>query len=133
MNTIIMFSVRNMLELGKSQSWTKALEMISSDTRMNAGPLLDYFQTLYDWLKAENQKYNRTVGWKTTLDPCEYKRYLHLQIITTKIKLFLQEYVDILGNMLICSLTKQECICTAILCLWGWIEDMSMDGFIIDL
>lgn len=74
MNTIIMFSVRNMLELGRSQSWTKALEMISSDTRMNAGPLLDYFQNLYDWLKAENKKYNRTVGWKTTGDSCEYKR-----------------------------------------------------------
>lgn len=74
MNTIIIFSVRNMLELGRSQSWTKALEMISGETRMNAQPLLDYFEELHAWLKAENQKYNRTVGWKTEIDPCEYER-----------------------------------------------------------
>lgn len=61
--------LRNMLELGRSQSWTRALETISGDTRMDAGPLLDYFQKLYDWLVEENKKNNRLVGWKTTVDP----------------------------------------------------------------
>ncbi|KAM4630494.1 angiotensin-converting enzyme 2 [Polymixia lowei] len=61
--------LRNMLELGRSMSWTKALEMISNDVRMDAGPLLDYFKKLQDWLVAENRKNNRTVGWKTTTDP----------------------------------------------------------------
>ncbi|XP_047437247.1 angiotensin-converting enzyme 2 [Mugil cephalus] len=58
--------LRNMLELGRSQSWTRALHTISGGSKMDAGPLLDYFQKLYDWLKVENQKHNRMVGWKTT-------------------------------------------------------------------
>ncbi|XP_044209048.1 angiotensin-converting enzyme 2 [Thunnus albacares] len=61
--------LRNMLELGRSQSWTRALHTISGHAKMDASPLLDYFQKLYDWLKVENQKHNRTVGWKTTIDP----------------------------------------------------------------
>uniref|UniRef100_A0A3Q3XKX3 Angiotensin-converting enzyme n=1 Tax=Mola mola TaxID=94237 RepID=A0A3Q3XKX3_MOLML len=61
--------LRAMLELGRSQSWTKALQTISGDVRMNARPLLDYFQKLYDWLKEENIKHNRTLGWRTDTDP----------------------------------------------------------------
>lgn len=63
-----------MLELGRSQSWTRALHTISGDVRMNATPLMDYFKKLYDWLSAENMKYNRTVGWKTETEPCKYER-----------------------------------------------------------
>lgn len=66
-----MFSVREMLELGRSQSWTKALHTISGDTRMDARPLLDYFQKLHDWLKADNAKHNRMVGWNPEISPCE--------------------------------------------------------------
>ncbi|XP_070818844.1 angiotensin-converting enzyme 2 [Chaetodon trifascialis] len=65
--------LRNMLELGRSKSWTKALEEISGEVRMNAKPLLDYFQDLHDWLKADNEKHNRTVGWKSDMKP--YAKY----------------------------------------------------------
>ncbi|KAG7234632.1 hypothetical protein INR49_004157 [Caranx melampygus] len=61
--------LRNMLELGRSQSWTRALDTIAGETNMNARPLLDYFQKLYDWLREDNQKNNRRVGWKTDVDP----------------------------------------------------------------
>ncbi|XP_059926721.1 angiotensin-converting enzyme 2 isoform X2 [Gadus macrocephalus] len=61
--------LRNMLTLGRSKSWTRALEMISGDTKMDAKPLLDYFKTLYDWLVAENKKNNRRVGWEKNIDP----------------------------------------------------------------
>ncbi|XP_034077122.1 angiotensin-converting enzyme 2 isoform X1 [Gymnodraco acuticeps] len=61
--------LRNMLELGRSKSWTRALDTISGDAKMDVRPLLDYFQPLHDWLKAENKKNNRNVGWKTTIDP----------------------------------------------------------------
>ncbi|XP_054473849.1 angiotensin-converting enzyme 2 [Anoplopoma fimbria] len=61
--------LRTMLELGRSQSWTRALQTISGDVKMNARPLLDYFQKLHDWLKADNKKHNRNVGWKTEIDP----------------------------------------------------------------
>lgn len=56
-----------MLELGRSESWTRALETISGQVRMDAGPLLDYFKKLYDWLKVENSKHNRAVGWKSEI------------------------------------------------------------------
>uniref|UniRef100_A0A3Q2QIJ2 Angiotensin-converting enzyme n=1 Tax=Fundulus heteroclitus TaxID=8078 RepID=A0A3Q2QIJ2_FUNHE len=61
--------LRNMLELGRSQSWTRALQTISGDVRMDARALLDYFKKLYDWLKQDNLKHNRAVGWRTTADP----------------------------------------------------------------
>ncbi|XP_029354067.1 angiotensin-converting enzyme 2 isoform X2 [Echeneis naucrates] len=61
--------LRNMLELGRSQSWTRALETIAGDVKMDARPLLDYFEKLYDWLKADNINHKRHVGWKTDIDP----------------------------------------------------------------
>ncbi|XP_051797280.1 angiotensin-converting enzyme 2 isoform X1 [Acanthochromis polyacanthus] len=61
--------LRNMLEMGRSQSWTRALQTIAGDVKMDAGPLLDYFQELHDWLKVENQNHKRTVGWRTDRDP----------------------------------------------------------------
>ncbi|CAL8379460.1 unnamed protein product [Arctogadus glacialis] len=61
--------LRDMLTLGRSKSWTKALEMISGDTKMDAKPLLDYFKTLYDWLVVENKNNNRRVGWEKNIDP----------------------------------------------------------------
>ncbi|XP_024150631.1 angiotensin-converting enzyme 2 [Oryzias melastigma] len=61
--------LRNMLELGRSQSWTRALFTISGDKRMDATALLDYFQNLYDWLKEDNLKNKRYVGWKTAGTP----------------------------------------------------------------
>uniref|UniRef100_A0A8C6NK03 Angiotensin-converting enzyme n=1 Tax=Nothobranchius furzeri TaxID=105023 RepID=A0A8C6NK03_NOTFU len=66
---LLLFIFWNMLELGRSQSWTRALKTISGDVQMDAGPLLDYFRTLYDWLKEENKKEKRAVGWRTTVDP----------------------------------------------------------------
>ncbi|XP_037339303.2 angiotensin-converting enzyme 2 [Pungitius pungitius] len=61
--------LRNMLELGRSQSWTRALDTISGDVKMDARPLLDYFQKLHDWLQADNKKNHRRVGWKTEITP----------------------------------------------------------------
>lgn len=62
-----------MLELGRSQSWTRALQTISGTVKMDAAPLLAYFHKLHVWLQAENQKNGRTVGWKAAIDPCECK------------------------------------------------------------
>uniref|UniRef100_A0A4W4EFY7 Angiotensin-converting enzyme n=1 Tax=Electrophorus electricus TaxID=8005 RepID=A0A4W4EFY7_ELEEL len=63
--------LRQMLELGRSKSWTRALEQVSAHTRMDAQPLLNYFSTLYDWLRVENQKTNNHPGWNVAHDPCE--------------------------------------------------------------
>ncbi|XP_017550079.2 angiotensin-converting enzyme 2 [Pygocentrus nattereri] len=61
--------LRQMLELGRSKSWTRALEEVSGQTKMDAQPLLSYFSTLYTWLKDENQKNNRQPGWSVAVDP----------------------------------------------------------------
>ncbi|XP_060715266.1 angiotensin-converting enzyme 2 [Tachysurus vachellii] len=61
--------LRQMLELGRSKSWTRALEDISGDTRMDSKPLLNYFSTLYEWLKVQNQMNNRQPGWDAAIDP----------------------------------------------------------------
>uniref|UniRef100_A0A672T8C5 Angiotensin-converting enzyme n=1 Tax=Sinocyclocheilus grahami TaxID=75366 RepID=A0A672T8C5_SINGR len=53
----------HMLELGRSLSWTHALEDVAGTTRMDSQPLLHYFSTLMDWLKEGNQKNNRVPGW----------------------------------------------------------------------
>jgi len=75
--------LRNMLELGRSQSWTRALETITGkDTRMDAQPLLDYFNDLYVWLQKNNRENNRTVGWKTTVDP--YSNYAYKVRVSLK-------------------------------------------------
>ncbi|XP_061608621.1 angiotensin-converting enzyme 2 [Phyllopteryx taeniolatus] len=65
--------LRNMLALGRSQSWTRALHTISGDIKMDARPLLDYFQKLNVWLKEDNKKHNRTVGWDAAVEP--YSNY----------------------------------------------------------
>lgn len=51
--------------LGRSQSWTRALETISGDVRMDAKALLSYFDKLHTWLKEDNDKHDRLRGWRT--------------------------------------------------------------------
>lgn len=60
-----------MLELGNSKPWTEALESITGELKMNAGPLLSYFQPLKEWLQSNNTAEGRTAGWTTEGDPCK--------------------------------------------------------------
>lgn len=68
------FALRDMLELGRSKSWTRALETISGDVRMDAKALLSYFDKLHTWLKEDNDKHNRLRGWRTRQPSCGYIR-----------------------------------------------------------
>uniref|UniRef100_A0A8C1ZDQ6 Angiotensin-converting enzyme n=1 Tax=Cyprinus carpio TaxID=7962 RepID=A0A8C1ZDQ6_CYPCA len=61
--------LRHMLELGRSMSWTRALEDVAGTTKMDSQPLLHYFSTLMEWLKEENQKNNRVPGWNVNINP----------------------------------------------------------------
>ncbi|XP_056324387.1 angiotensin-converting enzyme 2 isoform X1 [Danio aesculapii] len=61
--------LRHMLELGRSMSWTRALEEVAGTTKMDSQPLLHYFSTLMEWLKEENQKNNRVPGWNVNVNP----------------------------------------------------------------
>lgn len=61
---------REMLSLGRSEPWTRALERVTGEKYMNATPLLHYFEPLYEWLKKNNS--GRYIGWKTDWAPCMY-------------------------------------------------------------
>ncbi|XP_007500935.2 angiotensin-converting enzyme 2 isoform X1 [Monodelphis domestica] len=59
--------LQNMLKMGKSEPWTKALESIVGNKMMDAGPLLEYFEPLFTWLKEQNK--DAYVGWNTDWSP----------------------------------------------------------------
>ncbi len=50
-----------MLALGASKPWPDALEAIGAGRKADAGPLLEYFAPLADWLAAQNK--GRTCGF----------------------------------------------------------------------
>lgn len=54
-------ALNNMLELGKSQTWQKALATLTGAEQMDATAILDYFAPLKTWLDEQNQ--NRQCGW----------------------------------------------------------------------
>uniref|UniRef100_A0A8K9UYL2 Angiotensin-converting enzyme n=1 Tax=Oncorhynchus mykiss TaxID=8022 RepID=A0A8K9UYL2_ONCMY len=72
--------IQTMLEFGRSKSWTRALETISGNAKMDSAPLLDYFKDLHVWLIEENRKNNRKSGWRAAEDPSNaYKVRLSLK------------------------------------------------------
>lgn len=54
-------ALNQMLELGKSQTWQKALETLTGKDQMDATAILDYFAPLKTWLDQQNQ--GRQCGW----------------------------------------------------------------------
>ncbi|XP_078513777.1 angiotensin-converting enzyme 2 [Lissotriton helveticus] len=64
-STVAGNKLRSMLELGKSQPWTKALQSITGETKMNAAPLLEYFEPLLQWLRENNTAEGRQTYWNT--------------------------------------------------------------------
>ncbi|MFO7567275.1 MAG: M2 family metallopeptidase [Enhygromyxa sp.] len=53
--------LRAMLEMGASKPWPDALEAIAGTRKMDAGPLLEYFEPLQGYLAEQNQ--GRSCGW----------------------------------------------------------------------
>ncbi|XP_001515597.2 angiotensin-converting enzyme 2 [Ornithorhynchus anatinus] len=56
-----------MLKLGKSRSWTYALQSVTQTKTMDARPLLKYFEPLTKWLIDKNK--NFYVGWNSACLP----------------------------------------------------------------
>ncbi|CAL1546901.1 unnamed protein product [Lymnaea stagnalis] len=52
--------IRGMLSLGASKPWPEAMKTITGQPKMDAGPLLEYFRPLYDFLREENKN---DYGW----------------------------------------------------------------------
>jgi peptidyl-dipeptidase A len=50
-----------MLARGASQPWPATLKQLTGSERMDAGPVLEYFSPLQDWLKQQNA--GQACGW----------------------------------------------------------------------
>lgn len=61
---VIYYNSSAMLALGSSRPWPDAMEQITGQREMDASAILEYFQPLYDWLKAENAKTGELIGWQ---------------------------------------------------------------------
>ncbi|XP_056285839.1 angiotensin-converting enzyme [Pseudoliparis swirei] len=53
----------DVMKLGFSKPWPEAMAMITGEPKMDARPLMDYFQPLIKWLEDENNKNNDVRGW----------------------------------------------------------------------
>ncbi len=53
--------LKGMLEMGSSQPWQDALEVVANSREMDASAIIDYFAPLKTWLDEQNQ--NRQCGW----------------------------------------------------------------------
>lgn len=54
-------ALNDMLEMGQSQPWQKALATLTGGEQMDASAILDYFAPLKSWLDEQNQ--GRQCGW----------------------------------------------------------------------
>ena len=43
-----------MLEMGQSQPWQVTLKQMTGTDHLDAGPMMEYFAPLYEWLKQQN-------------------------------------------------------------------------------
>lgn len=47
--------LETMLKAGQSKPWQQTLKQMTGSDHLDAGPMLEYFAPLYNWLKAQNQ------------------------------------------------------------------------------
>jgi len=53
-----------MLEAGRSKPWQETLKAMTGTDQLDAGPMMEYFAPLYEWLKQQNAANGVKVGWK---------------------------------------------------------------------
>jgi len=58
--------LNRMLEAGRSQPWQQTLKAMTGTDHLDAGPMLEYFAPLYQWLKQQNAANGVKVGWTTS-------------------------------------------------------------------
>jgi len=57
-------ALSRMLRLGSSKPWQDALEQLTGERKMNAEPILRFFEPLYQWLKQTNERNGDSPGWE---------------------------------------------------------------------
>ncbi|GAB0091084.1 Angiotensin-converting enzyme [Sergentomyia squamirostris] len=55
---------KTMLQMGSSKPWPEAMEVLTGQRKMDAGPLIDYFRPLSEWLVKKNKELGAHVGWE---------------------------------------------------------------------
>ncbi|XP_063229178.1 angiotensin-converting enzyme-like [Bacillus rossius redtenbacheri] len=55
--------LRAMMEMGSSRPWPAALEAVAGERGYSAGPLLQYYAPLHDWLARQVWRHRIPVGW----------------------------------------------------------------------
>lgn len=68
-----------MMELGSSKPWPEVLEHVTGAKTLNAGPLLEYFQPLREWLEQKNEENKEFIGWN---DPRSIIKVLKTENVT---------------------------------------------------
>ncbi|XP_049548319.1 angiotensin-converting enzyme-like [Anopheles darlingi] len=58
--------LKEMLSLGASKPWPDAMEVLTGERKMSADAFLEYFQPLYVWLQAANERNGAHIGWTPT-------------------------------------------------------------------
>lgn len=53
--------------MGSSKPWPEAMEVMTGQRKMDAGPLIEYFQPLIKWL--EKQNLHERPGWTEACPP----------------------------------------------------------------
>ena len=53
--------LKKMLAMGASKPWPDAMEAITGQRKIDAGPMLEYFAPLQGWLKEQNK--GKKCGW----------------------------------------------------------------------
>ncbi|XP_050539416.1 angiotensin-converting enzyme-like isoform X2 [Daktulosphaira vitifoliae] len=61
---------KEMLKMGSSKPWFDAMELLTGQRNMDATPLLNYFNPLYEWLLNENRKTGEYLGWEKSTKEC---------------------------------------------------------------
>lgn len=61
--TVVDDGFSDLLKLGSSKPWPDAIRMLTrgKTSRMDAGPILDYFKPLMEWLREQNAE--EAAGW----------------------------------------------------------------------
>jgi peptidyl-dipeptidase A len=54
---------RDALKLGASRPWPEVLKMLTGTPKIDAGPLMEYFSPLIQWLKKTNEEEGNSPGW----------------------------------------------------------------------
>ncbi|XP_064471673.1 angiotensin-converting enzyme-related protein-like [Ornithodoros turicata] len=56
-------SIRHMMSYGAAIPWRTALLIATGSETIDVEPLLEYYQPLHVWLKAQNERLKNPVGW----------------------------------------------------------------------